>query len=280
MSTSILPCTRPPVTNESTRAAKNGAQMSSSTSPAVSVTPVWTCFSSSEMSRPKPVATISGPLRLSGRRCHATRPNAAKDPPTRRYTTSAPATGASPAKRIGTSAPNAAAIARAHIKIQNSALRCGPLKRRGTSRARSASAVDARPLAMTDLGGQRLLTPWLLAGPGSGCPGLTAHSNRILAPSRPRRLITAAGGSDDGLSWTVETVSNAGAHLIGAATYAVWAPTGPAPPDRRTDRDRSAHPPGARARQPCASDGLTPFRRPDRRDRSEGPARVRLRPGS
>jgi len=33
----------------------------------------------------------------------------------------------------------------------------------------------------------------------------------------------AAGGSDDGFSWTVETVSNAGAHLVGAATYAGWA---------------------------------------------------------
>ena len=33
----------------------------------------------------------------------------------------------------------------------------------------------------------------------------------------------AAGGSADGLSWTVETVSNAGAHLVGAATYAGWA---------------------------------------------------------
>jgi dihydrofolate reductase len=33
----------------------------------------------------------------------------------------------------------------------------------------------------------------------------------------------AAGGSRDGLSWTVETVSNASAHLIGAATYAAWA---------------------------------------------------------
>jgi dihydrofolate reductase len=30
----------------------------------------------------------------------------------------------------------------------------------------------------------------------------------------------AAGGSDDALSWNVETVSNAGAHLMGAATYA------------------------------------------------------------
>jgi dihydrofolate reductase len=33
----------------------------------------------------------------------------------------------------------------------------------------------------------------------------------------------AAGGSEDGFSWTVETVSNAGAHLIGAATYTAWA---------------------------------------------------------
>jgi dihydrofolate reductase len=33
----------------------------------------------------------------------------------------------------------------------------------------------------------------------------------------------AAGGSRDGLGWNVETVSNAGAHLIGAATYAGWA---------------------------------------------------------
>jgi dihydrofolate reductase len=32
-----------------------------------------------------------------------------------------------------------------------------------------------------------------------------------------------AGRSDDALRWTVETVSNAGAHLMGAATYAAWA---------------------------------------------------------
>ena len=37
----------------------------------------------------------------------------------------------------------------------------------------------------------------------------------------------AAGGSEDGFSWTVETVRNAGAHLVGAATYAVWAPYWP-----------------------------------------------------
>jgi dihydrofolate reductase len=33
----------------------------------------------------------------------------------------------------------------------------------------------------------------------------------------------AAGRSDDSLRWTVETVSNAGAHLVGATTYAGWA---------------------------------------------------------
>jgi dihydrofolate reductase len=33
----------------------------------------------------------------------------------------------------------------------------------------------------------------------------------------------AAGRSPDGASWTVETLSNASAHLIGAATYAGWA---------------------------------------------------------
>jgi hypothetical protein len=33
----------------------------------------------------------------------------------------------------------------------------------------------------------------------------------------------AAGRSDDGARWTLETVSNAGTHLIGAAIYATWA---------------------------------------------------------
>ncbi len=32
-----------------------------------------------------------------------------------------------------------------------------------------------------------------------------------------------AGRSEDGAAWTLETVSNAGTHLIGAATYARWA---------------------------------------------------------
>jgi dihydrofolate reductase len=44
-----------------------------------------------------------------------------------------------------------------------------------------------------------------------------------IAPADGSTDWIAAGGSADGLSWTVETVSNAAAHLIGAATYAGWA---------------------------------------------------------
>jgi dihydrofolate reductase len=40
----------------------------------------------------------------------------------------------------------------------------------------------------------------------------------------------AAGRSPDGASWTVETLSNAGAHLVGAATYAAWADFWPGAP--------------------------------------------------
>ena len=84
MNRSTADVSRPPVTNDSTSAMKNGVQMSSVTSPSVSATPAWICFSSSETSRPKPVAIINGPLRLSGRRCQATMPNAANEPPTSR----------------------------------------------------------------------------------------------------------------------------------------------------------------------------------------------------
>jgi hypothetical protein len=40
----------------------------------------------------------------------------------------------------------------------------------------------------------------------------------------------AAGRSPDGASWTVETLSNAGAHLVGAGTYAAWADFWPGAP--------------------------------------------------
>src|SRR3954463_1534476 len=44
----------------------------------------------------------------------------------------------------------------------------------------------------------------------------------FIAPPDGSRDWGAAGRSPDGASWTVETLSNAGAHLVGAATYAAW----------------------------------------------------------
>src|SRR5262249_46923549 len=44
-----------------------------------------------------------------------------------------------------------------------------------------------------------------------------------VAPTDGSTDWAAAGRSDDGASWIVETLSNASAHLIGAATYAGWA---------------------------------------------------------
>jgi dihydrofolate reductase len=44
----------------------------------------------------------------------------------------------------------------------------------------------------------------------------------VAPPDRSTDWATA-GRSPDGGSWTLETVSNASAHLIGAATYAEWA---------------------------------------------------------
>jgi dihydrofolate reductase len=44
-----------------------------------------------------------------------------------------------------------------------------------------------------------------------------------VAPSDGSTDWVAAGRSPDGASWTVETLSNAGAHLVGATTYAGWA---------------------------------------------------------
>ena len=57
-----------------------------------------------------------------------------------------------------------------------------------------------------------------------------------VAPTDGSTDWVAAGRSDDGARWTVETLSNAGAHLIGATTY---------PPGRavrgRADLRRTAH---------------------------------------
>jgi dihydrofolate reductase len=52
---------------------------------------------------------------------------------------------------------------------------------------------------------------------------MSASLDGYVAPIDGSTDWAAAGRSADGLSWTVETVSNACAHLIGAATYAGWA---------------------------------------------------------
>src|SRR3984885_16370481 len=52
---------------------------------------------------------------------------------------------------------------------------------------------------------------------------MSASLDGYIAPIDGSTDWIAAGGSEDGLTWTVETVRNASAHLIGAATYAGWA---------------------------------------------------------
>jgi dihydrofolate reductase len=44
-----------------------------------------------------------------------------------------------------------------------------------------------------------------------------------IAPADGSSGWEAAGRSDDGARWVLETVGNAGMHLVGAATYARWA---------------------------------------------------------
>ena len=73
----------------------------------------------------------------------------------------------------------------------------------------------------------QLLLP--VSHPGKGA----AHASLVLkmsvsldgfvAPLDGSSDWVAAGRSEDGASWTLETLSNAGAHLIGATTYAGWA---------------------------------------------------------
>ena len=123
MSRSTLDFSRPPVTNESTSATKNGVQMSSVTSPSVSVTPDVDLL---EQQRDE---------QAEARRRHqgaapAVRPPVPRDEAERRERAADEAVhdvGAldSPAapKMIGTSAPNSAATARAHSVTQNPALR-------------------------------------------------------------------------------------------------------------------------------------------------------------
>ena len=57
-----------------------------------------------------------------------------------------------------------------------------------------------------------------------------------VAPADGNSDWAAAGRSDDGARWTLQTVSNAATHLIGAATYAIWAGFGRGPQGRSPSR--------------------------------------------
>ena len=61
-------------------------QASSNRSPTVRTEAGSSWTNTGSTSSPSPVATMSSPLRLSGRRCQAIRPHAANTPPTRRKT--------------------------------------------------------------------------------------------------------------------------------------------------------------------------------------------------
>ena len=51
-----------------------------------------------------------------------------------------------------------------------------------------------------------------------------------VAPSDGSSDWAAAGRSEDGAAWTLDTVSNATAHLVGAATYTMWSTFWPSAP--------------------------------------------------
>jgi dihydrofolate reductase len=52
---------------------------------------------------------------------------------------------------------------------------------------------------------------------------MSASLDGYVAPTDGSSDWIAAGRSPDGAGWTAETLSNAGAHLVGATTYAGWA---------------------------------------------------------
>jgi dihydrofolate reductase len=52
---------------------------------------------------------------------------------------------------------------------------------------------------------------------------MSASLDGYVAPTDGNSDWSAAGRSDDGRAWTLATLSNAAAHLVGRATYTAWA---------------------------------------------------------
>jgi hypothetical protein len=118
---------RPPVSSESSSATKKKIQTSTSRTAAVNGTGPSSCPSSGEAKKPKPVAVMSMPLRLSGRFRQAIRPKAQNDAPTRANTTASQSIGDSVSKRTGRSASTSATAASIQSAVSNA--------RRGTRTA-------------------------------------------------------------------------------------------------------------------------------------------------
>ena len=120
---------RPPVSNVSSSQMIAMPQRSSRTVPSTVSVGESNCLSSGSTNSRKPVAVISRPLRLSGRRRHAIRPHATKAPPTRRKAMSGPSIGSSRNAVLTSTTANAATPA-AHRAAQRTGLNRGAEKRR------------------------------------------------------------------------------------------------------------------------------------------------------
>ena len=99
---------------------------------------------------PKPATVSMGPTALSGRRRHATRPQAAKDTPERSWSTSFAGTGGPRPNSAGICATKPAAATEIHSASQNHRLCVGAVNRpspltraRAVGRARSSPAATA-----------------------------------------------------------------------------------------------------------------------------------------
>ncbi len=92
-----------------------------------------------------------GPTALSGRRRHATRPQAAKDTPERLWSTSSAGTGGPRPKSAGIWATKPAAAAEIHSASQNHGLCVGAVNRPSPwTRARAAGRARSSPVATAE----------------------------------------------------------------------------------------------------------------------------------
>ena len=172
---SASPEPRPPLRNVSSSAIIGMPHASSSRSPNSAIGGESNWANTGSTSSPKPVATISGPLRLSGRRRQAISPQATNAPPTRRNTIAVARDRLARRRRSTTSTTSSAATV---DRPQRDPERGAPRRAREAPQARRCSGCRARP--------SRRRSPASTARP---------YSRRAL---RPRRRRSAAARSRPG----------------------------------------------------------------------------------